>query len=1271
MMKLLPILTALFMLTNAAFAQSNLGGIYGKVLDEKKQGLDFASVTASEGGQIKGGAKTDLNGNYKIKGLAPGRYEVKVTFVGYKESITRDVIVQTDKLTNLDLEMEKRESKSATQKEVVIKDYKRKLIDPDGSNTNYVSKEVIRNNSSAKIGDLVGLTTGVVQTKAGSQNLNINGGRSDNTLYMIDGMMIRPGRSVNLPQNAINDIELFTNGLSAKYGNATGGIVAINTRGITPVFTGSLQAQHSIEGFNNNNVSLDMAGPILRKKGAKGVGQPVMGFSMNLGFTYDKDPDPSFDKYTRLKPEVLKRIQENPLVPNPNGIDGNYAKASELVTADDFERIKARENGDNLGFTYQGKLDFQPADNVNVTLGTYALYGKSSDWRFTNSLFAPEANPIREDLNLRGFIRLTQKLGKALGAEKQDGKKSPITDAFYSLQFTYQRDFINGSNPVHKQNTFNYGYLGQFKQHRSDFYRLADAVGGYRGISYVGQSLDSVTFSPGGINPLLENYTKAIFNSGQTIRNLDQIRGLFGLRNGDSPFGAYDMWTGSAQQIVNYFYQDADQIQLNLDASLDIEQGGKNKKRKDPITHNIQFGLGYDQRSSSSYSLSAANLWSIMRQNTNQHFKNLDLDNPIFVVNGAEYTRADLDAGVVQFSPFDTIRYNQLYVESEQTRIDKELRNKLYGNTSNTNIIDIDNLDPSTFNINMFSADDLFNNGNEQVTYFGYDYLGNKLTRQPSFNDFWTKKDARGDFERPIGAFRPIYMFGYLLDKFSYKDLKFNIGLRIDRYDANQKVLKDPYSLYGVRKAGDIAPNSYTVVEGSEGQGNAPAVSSFSDDYVVYVDNNQSDKPKVVGYRDGDVWYNPFGEQIADPTVLSGLYNSGLPIEPWLVTRIDSLNGIKGRNYDPNNSFEDYKPQIALSPRIQFSFPISDNALFYGNYDVVTQTPTGANFVTPDDYYFLYERQQSINNANLRMERAIKYSLGYQQRITSTAAMIIESFYQERRNQIQLQQFLLAYPQSYSSFGNRDFSSTKGMTVKLDFRRSGPMRMLVAYTLQFAEGTGSNATSQRSLLATGQPNLRSVLPLDFDSRHIFNVSFDYRYDNDKNKGPELFGRHPFENAGLNLVFRTNSGTPYTRSSLATPVTGGDFNSIPIVGTLNGSRKPWVTEIGLRVDKSFKLGDYGELHDKENKELVIRKGRPIFLNIYCNVQNLLNTRNLLNVYRYTGVGSDDGFLTSPQGIQFLSAQQFQDSYIDLYNTRLNNPANFNNPRRIALGVLLEF
>jgi len=188
-----------------------------------------------------------------------------------------------------------------------------------------------------------------------------------------------------------------------------------------------------------------------------------------------------------------------------------------------------------------------------------------------------------------------------------------------------------------------------------------------------------------------------------------------------------------------------------------------------------------------------------------------------------------------------------------------------------------------------------------------------------------------------------------------------------------------------------------------------------------------------------------------------------------------------------------------------------------------------------------------------------------------------------------------------------------------------------------------------------------------------NVSVDYRYEMGpngiENKGPQIGGWYPFRNAGANLAFRTNSGSPYTRSSLATPLAGGDFNSAPIVGTLNGSRLPWVYDLGLRVDKSYKLGSYGAVKGKDGA--LLKAGRPIYLNLYSNVQNLLNTKNTIAVYRYTGVGDDDGYLTSPQGMQFLSGQQFQQSYIDLYNTKLLNPDKFNNPRRINVGLLLEF
>ena len=36
------------------------------------------------------------------------------------------------------------------------------------------------------------------------------------------------------------------------------------------------------------------------------------------------------------------------------------------------------------------------------------------------------------------------------------------------------------------------------------------------------------------------------------------------------------------------------------------------------------------------------------------------------------------------------------------------------------------------------------------------------------------------------------------------KDIKFNVGLRVDRYDANQQVLKDKYAFNEIATVGDL-----------------------------------------------------------------------------------------------------------------------------------------------------------------------------------------------------------------------------------------------------------------------------------------------------------------------------------------------------------------------------------------------------------------------------------------------------------------------------------
>lgn len=70
-----------------------------------------------------------------------------------------------------------------------------------------------------------------------------------------------------------------------------------------------------------------------------------------------------------------------------------------------------------------------------------------------------------------------------------------------------------------------------------------------------------------------------------------------------------------------------------------------------------------------------------------------------------------------------------------------------------------------------------------------------------------------------------------------------------------------------------------------------------------------------------------------------------------------------------------------------------------------------------------------------------------------------------------------------------------------------------------------------NLINSGQPNLRTISPLDFDQRHRFQTTFDFRYGGGKDyNGPMLFGKPIFQRTGVNVVSILGSGTPYSRSS---------------------------------------------------------------------------------------------------------------------------------------------
>jgi hypothetical protein len=1239
--KLLSVLSIVIASSGLMFSQ-NESAIKVKLINKvTKETIPFANVVVEMGGIQVGIATTNIDGEAIIKPINPGKYNVKGTYVGYQPVEITGVQVPVGKMVTLTLEM--LEGQQLGEIEIIT--YTVPLIDPDTKSGKTVDRESYQNLATKNVNSVAATTAGVYQKDEGG-SLNVRGARSNGTAYYVDGQKVIGSSGV--PQSSVDQITTIIGGTPAEYGDATGGIIAITTRGPSSIYSGSAELISSgigekkgLDAYGYNFVGLSLNGPLLIKKdSANNTKKSVLGFALSGEMFTEKDPGPSAIGFYQIKADKLAELEQNPLRPSKTGT-GNILN-SEFVTKDDMEKIKARNNVRSNTMRLNGKIQYQPTDNFGITIGGSLDYNKRHDFVYEYALFNPSNNPQITDKTWRVFAKITQKFNNNTSREEEKSA-SIIKNAYFTLQASYARTSSLTQDDTHKDNLFNYGYIGKFTQTIQSSYgqdtshivvqRPGQSDTILYGFFQDGFNYTNLTFAPSDVNAEGAAYTNQYF-ARSTARNLNDVQAGLGLMNGDRPSNIYGLWYNTGRQYNGYSKSQNDQFRVFANFSADIKK------------HAIQLGFEYEQRVTRAYSLNPIGLWTRMRELANNHITQLDLTNPIL---------NEQLSGTYNYYDFNR-RNDGVDAQSE---FDRKLRDKLGYDVNGTNWIDIDRYDPSTYSIDMFSAEDLLNRGGTGlVSYYGYDHTGKILKGSPSLDDYLNKKDDYGKHTYQQGAYRPIYIAGFIQDRFDFKDIRFNVGLRVDRFDANQKVLKDKYLLYEAKTAGEVSSiNGFSVTH----PGN------IGSDYVVYVDNSLN-PTNVVGYRNGNKWYNAQGTEISDPSVLDGINGA---INPYLVNPSDYQN-----KKISSKVFTDYVPQLNAVPRIAFSFPISDVANFFAHYDVLTQRPPGNNRFDPFQYLNIESDNGFLNNPNLKPERTTDYELGFSQVLNEkkNSAITVSAFYRELRNMIQVVQVFKAHPVTYTTWDNIDFGTVKGFSVAYELRRTSGVQLTANYTLQFADGTGSSTSDGVNLASSGQPNLRTTHPLDYDQRHTVVLNFDYRFATGKDYRGPVWTRHKgtekeksvkiLENVGANLLANAGSGTPYSRqSNITQEASFGNADRSLLAGQINGSNLPWTFRVDLRIDKDLELTYGGKKEGQEKKRAL--------LNVYLQVLNLLNTKNIQGVYRATGNPNDDGYLTSVNAQNTMGARNDAQSFTDLYSIKVNNPSNYSRPRVIRLGLLLEF
>jgi outer membrane receptor protein involved in Fe transport len=389
-----------------------------------------------------------------------------------------------------------------------------------------------------------------------------------------------------------------------------------------------------------------------------------------------------------------------------------------------------------------------------------------------------------------------------------------------------------------------------------------------------------------------------------------------------------------------------------------------------------------------------------------------------------------------------------------------------------------------------------------------------------------------------------------------------------------------------------------------------------------------------------------------------------------------------------SDAFTNYKPDWSLMPRISFSFPVSTNSLFYAHYNIITYRPTNLQ-IDPIAYLYIQNpRYRShlyiISNPNLRAQRTVDYEIGFRQKVGENAALSFIAYYREQRDQIQSYRFTGAYPATYYSYYNQDFGTVQGFILGIRMRGAKNLSFNASYTLQFAKGTGSSESSNLLIIASGQPNLRTLTNLSFDQRHNISGTIDLRFDQGTNyNGPVTVRQKKgtdtkreirwLENSGATLMVTAASGMPYSRSGIVYSALGwGERTNPQLKGSINGANMPWIFTCNLRLDKSFV---FNLASKKDQSESGRRRNKPGMLTVYLDFQNLLNIKNVISVYDYTGNANDDGYLSSSlfrtlidDGAAFGMRVN---SAINYYEMAIANPYNFSQPFRVYLGIQFYF
>ena len=231
-------------------SRKSIGSVFGSIVDSlSSEPIEYVSVSliAETSDEIISGNITDSFGKFRINDIEPGRYYLKLEFMGYKNKFINNIIVSPRRNPKWDTGTIKLEQSMIEMEEVTIVD-KKPIFEFDTDKMIYNSSDdIVAGSGTAE--DVLNKVPMVTVDQEGEVSLRGN----PNVKILINGRPNRSGGEVdNIPASLIDKVEVITSP-SAKYDpeGMAGIINIVLKKGRFEGFNGSIKINAKHNTFNS------------------------------------------------------------------------------------------------------------------------------------------------------------------------------------------------------------------------------------------------------------------------------------------------------------------------------------------------------------------------------------------------------------------------------------------------------------------------------------------------------------------------------------------------------------------------------------------------------------------------------------------------------------------------------------------------------------------------------------------------------------------------------------------------------------------------------------------------------------------------------------------------------------------------------------------------------------------------------------------------------------------------------------------------------------